>query len=159
MRRILLLLFLWCGIWLTSAAQTGLFIENMLNGKYASDPKVTETFMSGGGNKFLKKNHLTSFATFRGPATKYGEIAERWLLKDAEKANGKNVRYKGGKLYYGMYSFTPLSKKNGVKRNRYIYYLNNGVANGENVLIIYMEGTLLEDEADKLVRSMIKGVK
>lgn len=143
---------------MTAAAQNELLIEKMFDSKYASDPKVTLTYMSGVRNKFLTKNRLQTFATFKGPADKYGEIIEQFLMKDAENAVAKNVRFKGGKLYYGIFSFKTITKK-GVQRMRYAYYLNNGVAKGENVLLIFMEGTLLEEEVDKLVSSMRKGVK
>ena len=158
MKHLLVILIAIVGMWLQAEAQTGLNIEKMLGGKYASDPNVTETFISGNRNKFLDKHHLRLFATFKGPADKYEATAEELVKKDAAAAVGKNVRYKGGRLYYGLYSLKPVTI-DGRKVYRYLYYLNNGAVKGKTLLVIYFEGNITEDKALQLIRSMRKGMK
>ncbi|MDE5807755.1 MAG: hypothetical protein K2H76_06525, partial [Muribaculaceae bacterium] len=99
MKKILLILFILLCAALPSAAQTGLEINKIFNGRFSSDPAVTETLLSG-SSKLLKKNKLTVFATFKGPAANYRSDVEKAVLADGASAIGKNVRYKEGKLYY-----------------------------------------------------------
>ncbi len=135
-------------------AQTGLAINSIFGGRYATDPKVTESIMSG-NQKFLKQNHLTVLATFKAPASEYAEFVERAVSADAAKAIGKNVRYKEGKLYFGLFILPPVSQGD-KKLNRYLYYLHNTSAKKPNVLVVYLEGTLNEQQVSDLIQSLTR---
>ncbi|MDE6226155.1 MAG: hypothetical protein K2M63_01395 [Muribaculaceae bacterium] len=158
MKRLIFLLIAIAGICFSAFSQVGLNIDRLLNSKYTSDPNVTETYISGDRNKFLRKHNLTAFLTFKGPADKYGKMAEGLIIADAAKAIGKDVRYKGGRLYCGLYTLKPATVK-GRKVNRYLYYVNTGAVKGKHLMIVYLEGTLSEAEAHKLIRSMVRKVK
>ncbi|MDE6577486.1 MAG: hypothetical protein K2J82_09760 [Muribaculaceae bacterium] len=153
MKRILMIMLALSSVIFSLSAQSGLNIEKFLGGKYASDPQVTETFISGKGNKFLEKHKLRVFATFKGPSAKYEGMVEALVMKDAATAIGKNIRYKNGKLYYGLFSLAPvvINKK---KIYRYLYYLNKGVGSGKNLMVVYFEGNLNEEEALRLIQSI-----
>lgn len=140
-----------------ASAQTGLNINRIFGGKYATDPRVTETLISG-KHRFLRDHDLTMFATFKGPASTYASKIEPMVLSDGAKAVGKNVRYKDGKLYFAFFILSPIIEE-GKKENRYLYYLNNAARNGNNVLVVYLEGKISQDEANSIIKSMAKNVK
>ncbi|MDE5876004.1 MAG: hypothetical protein K2H47_00635 [Muribaculaceae bacterium] len=153
-KRLLLTAMLMIASVLAATAQSGLKIDEIFNGKYASDPKVTETIISG-KHKFLKAHKLTVFATFKGPAATYQQLAERLVLADGAQAIGKNVRYKDGRLYFALFILKPVTEGT-VKLNRYLYYLNNAANNGSNVLVVYLEGSLDDQEVSDLIQSLTK---
>ena len=139
---------------LNCSAQLGLEINKIFNGAFASDPNVTETMISG-NNKFLKSHKLNTLATFKGPASTYQSKIEPLVLADAAGAIGKNVRYKEGKLYFALFVLKPVTT-GGIKRNRYLYYLNNAANKGSSIMVIYLEGTLKENEVSDFIRSHSK---
>lgn len=151
MNRLLTILTILILSTLSLYARTGLEIDKLFTEQYAADPQVTETILSG-NNRYLKKHNLTDFSTFKAPAAKYRATVEQMVLTDARKATGKNVRYKDGKLYYALFILSPVSV-NGTKLNRYIYYLNNSTAKGGNVMVIYLEGKLSEQDVTLLLQS------
>lgn len=157
MKRSFIALMLLLTFTAVASAQTGLNINKIFGGKYVSDPKVTETLMSG-KHRFLRENDLTMFATFKGPAATYASIIEPLVLADGAKSVGKNVRYKDGKLYFAFFILQPLTQ-DGKKENRYLYYLNNAAHNGNNVLVVYLEGKISQDEANSIIKRMAKNVK
>lgn len=137
-----------------SSAQTGLEIDRIFNGRYVADPKVSETVISG-KNKFLQSHRLSVFASFKGPAATYRQEAEKLVLADGASAIGKNVRYHKGRLYFALFNLKPITVK-GKQLNRYLYYLNNAAGAGANILILYLEGTLSEQDAADLINSLAK---
>jgi len=140
-----------------ASAQTGLNINKVFGGKYASDPMVTETLISG-KHRFLRDHELTILATFKGPSVSYAPIVEPLVLADGAKALGRNVRYKDGKLYFALFILRPV-KTDGLKTNRYLYYLNNAAHKGDNVLLVYFEGAISQDEVNDIIKSMAKNVE
>lgn len=157
MKRSLFALMLLLTVSAIASAQTGLEINEIFNGKYAGDPKVTQTMISG-TNKFLKAHDLTVFATFKGPASKYAPIIEPMILADGAKSVGRNIRYKEGKLHYVFFMLKPIME-NGAKINRFLYYLNNQPQKGNNMMVVYFEGDISQNEANALIQTMAKNVK
>lgn len=135
-----------------ASAQVPLKIAQIFNGKYASDPAVTETMISG-NHEFLSKHRLSMFATFKGPADKYASIVEPLVLSDGAKPLGRNIRYKDGILTYAYFMLQPI-EENGKTINRYIYYINSQPQNGKNIMVIYFEGRLDQKQANSLIQSM-----
>lgn len=152
MKRVLFFFFLLVSSAMIINAQTGLEINSIFNGRYASDPNVTETLISG-KNKFLQKHKLNVLATFKGPATSYRTMVERMVLADASKALGKSVRYKDGRLYFGLFILKPIVVNN-IKMNRYLYYLDNSTHKNPTVLVVYLEGTLNEQQVSDFIQSL-----
>ncbi|MBD5305366.1 MAG: hypothetical protein HDS12_03650 [Bacteroides sp.] len=138
-------------------AQNGLEINSILNGRFSTDPKVTETYLSG-NNKFLKSHNLTVFATLKAPASTYRQTVEKAVLRDGTSAIGKQVRYKGGKLYFALFILKPV-KSEGVKINRYLYYLNNAANDGTDIFLVYLEGKIGEQKVSELIRKMAQNSK
>lgn len=140
-----------------AGAQSGLEIDKIFNGAFSSDPRVTETFMSG-NNKFLKAHKLTVFATLKAPAATYQPRVEKLVLADGSRATGKQIRYKDGKLYFALFILKP--RGSGKQQlNRYLYYLNTAADKGSNILVVYLEGRLSEEEVSQLIQSIAKKSK
>ncbi len=148
----LLIIMIWSFV--PASAQTGLEINSIFNGRYASDPNVTEAIISG-KNKFLQDHKLSVLATFKGPAATYRPTIEKMVLADAAKAIGKNVRYKDGKLYFGLFILKPVTSGN-EKINRYLYYLDNSSKAKATVMVVYLEGTLNEQQVSEFIQSFTK---
>lgn len=154
MKRHLTVIMLLITASLLASAQTTLQITQIFNGKYASDPSVTETMMSG-RHEFLRKHRLSMFATFKGPAEKYASIVEPLVLSDGAKPLGRNVRYKDGILSYAYFMLQPYYESR-KKINRYLYYINNQPQGGKDIVVVYFEGSLRQHEANSLIKSMSK---
>lgn len=139
---------------IAASAQSGLYVNQIFGEKYASDPSVAVTMMSG-EHRYLKKHSLSVFITFSGPAKTYASILEPLVLSDGKKALGKNVRYRKGQLYFAFY-ILPAVKVDGEERKRYLYYINSSGQRGgnSNVMLIYLEGTLSEQSAASLITSI-----
>ncbi|MBD5387656.1 hypothetical protein HDR70_07215 [bacterium] len=152
MKRLLFIFFIMVSTVMVMNAQSGLEINSIFNGRYATDPNVTETIISG-KNKFLKKHKLNVLATFKGPASSYRSIVERMVLADASKSIGKSVRYKDGRLYFGLFILKPIVSNN-VRMNRYLYYLDNSNHKNPTVLVVYLEGTLNEQQVSDFIQSL-----
>lgn len=157
MTRFLFTLILLISATLPVSAQSGLNVNKIFSGRYSTDPRVTETVISGNSN-YLKKNHLSVFTSFRGPSAVYAAEIQKYVTADGSTAVGKDVRYRNGKLYFAYYMLKP--EKSGDRTiNRYIYYLNTAATGGDNVLVVYMEGTASEQTVAELIRNMAKKTK
>lgn len=145
------LLFIGLGMF----AQKNLNISKVFGGKYVTDPQVSETVMTG-DHRLLRKRNLTTLATFSGPYDKYAAMLQPLVLKDGQKATGRDVRYKNGKLEYSFFILPPTTV-DGKKVNRYLYYLNNESRkqNG-SVILIYFDGTIDRFHAETLINSLRK---
>lgn len=151
MKRLLILTVTLLAVRLCGLAQAGLEI-NRIFGKYGSDPNVTETIMSG-DQRFLREHNLSTFATFKGSAEKYGDIIAPLVKADGDQATGRDVRYKNGTLSYAFYVLPPV-EKNGRKLNRYIYYLHTTRSKKPSVMVIYFDGQINTAKAERLIRDL-----
>lgn len=147
-----LLILLAVFTWGNASAQTGMHINNVLGGKYVSDPSVTEVMMSG-EQSFLKAHGLSNLATFRGDSETYAPILQPLVLADGAKSIGRNVRYKDGKLQYAFFML-PMTIVKGKKTNRYLYYLNKPDGKKPSVMMIYFDGTLSRTEAEDVISTL-----
>lgn len=152
MKRIFIALMLFAAVLATATAQSGLKINQLFTGDFASDPAVTMTVMSGESH-YLSSRNLNVMATFKAPAEKFAKIVEPMVLADGAHSVGKNVRYKKGVLHYAFYSL-PKAKNGKQDVNRYIYYLNGGPLRMEKVTVVYFEGPVTQEEASRLIRRL-----
>ncbi len=135
-------------------AQEDLRVNGIFGGKYAGDPSVTETMISG-EQRFLKNNRLTNFATFKGDAKTYAPLIQPLVLADGASAIGRNVRYMEGMLQYAFFMLKP-KMVDGRKVNRYLYYLRNTNSKNPTVMVIYFDGPLSRVDADTLIKKLSK---
>ncbi len=152
MRRLIIILAVMISVSAASVAQTDLSINKLFHGTFSSDPQVTETFMTG-TSKYLKGHKLKAIASFKGPAAVYAKEVEKLVLKDGTKAIGKNVMYKAGKLNFAFYMLPPV-EDGSMKYNRYIYFVNTATGKGSDVMVVYIEGRIKEEEVADLIRNM-----
>lgn len=135
-------------------AQKNLKINKVFGGRYINDPSVTETLMSG-NQQFLIKHDISTIATFRGNSEKYAPIIQPLVLADGAHATERNVRYKNGKLQYAFYTLAA-TEAEGVKINRYIYYINNETGKKKSAILIYFDGKLSRRKAEELIKTLSK---
>lgn len=151
MKRLFIAFMLLMAGTLATWAQSGLKINQIFTGDYATDPDVTMTIMSG-DNRYLVSHHLTVLATFKGPAEKYAKTVASLVVADGAKAVGRNVRYKDGELYYAFYAL-PKLKSGKNELSRYIYYISSGSPKHKRVTLVYFEGKITQGEATRLIRT------
>lgn len=156
-KQILIILSLLMLLPLCAAAQDGLRINRLFNGKYRSLKNATEIIVTGEQAQRMHLNvyHSLSLTLEQGMQN---EI-EPLVVRDGAAALSKEVEYRSGKIYYGFYVLKPVSVKNGKgkseQRNRYIFYLNQQLANRNpqnKVILIYMESTRDARYIKRLIR-------
>lgn len=151
MKRLLLFMIL-AALSASLSAATGLRVDKIFNGGYESDSEVELMIMSG-DNSFLKKNGVTFMQLFKGPSAKYASKIVPLLKADGSKAIGQKVTYDKGRLHYAFYSLPPKTVGK-VKLNRYICYLDGPKNQLRNVMLLYIEGPISPDKANRLFKSM-----
>lgn len=142
---IILLLIATCAFWLS--AQSNLKVGQFFTDDVASRKNVTVVEVK---SRDLKAYKLTVFKsiTVDNDATMAQSI-ETCVKADAKKAIEKETGLRGGRLYYGFYTFS-LSKD----KNCYIFYRNNMLVRGAKpqTTVVYMEGTASLKELKKLYK-------
>lgn len=138
---------------LAAMAQSGLQINALFDGRFRKSPKAVEIVVTG------KEANTIKLTTYRSLSlTDDNEAAvlmESLVVKDGVTAIDKEVEYRGGKLYYGFYTLTPIKVGKKSQLNRYIFYLNQNLHrnNPENkVTLIYMEGWASAEYIKGLIR-------
>lgn len=131
---IILLLIATCSFWLS--AQSNLKVGRFFTDDVISRKNVTVVEVK---SRDLKAYKLTVFksVTVDNDAAMAQSI-ETCVKADAQKAIEKETGLRGGRLYYGFYTFS-LSKD----KNCYIFYRNNLLVRGAKpqTTVVYMEGT------------------
>lgn len=148
----LLLIVITAMISLSVSAVTGLRIDKIFDGQYQNDPDVTLTLMSG-ENSFLKRYKLTTLRFLMPRQSKYASKIVPLIIADGANAIGKKISYENGKLHYAFYSLPPkIVNRKEVKR--YICYLDGPKNSLESVMLLYMEGDIFPEQANRLFKSM-----
>lgn len=145
MKKILTTL-LFSSIWfLTSYAQKGLNVTPFFSDTYKSNPSVTFVEVYG---QNLEMAGLTKYISISITANaSLSDSIEKAVKKDGATAKSKEVIYKKGTLYFGMYY---LGGK-GSERC-YLYYLNQRPVGNDKTILIYMEGSITEEMAKSLIK-------
>ncbi|MDE5775013.1 MAG: hypothetical protein K2H51_01620 [Malacoplasma sp.] len=147
MKRIAIaLLVVICGH-IACMAQKGLAINRLFDGRYHKDSCAVETMVRGAA---VQKYGLDLYrsVTITGRPSDANEMVSL-IRSDVKNAVDSEESYKDGKLYYGFYSL------GGKSANRYILYLNQHVAEGDKIVLLYLEG----DAGVKQVKRMLKKKK
>ncbi len=137
MKRVLMIFMACFWMLLTANAQSGLNIELLFAGKIIPQQRMVETRVKG---KMLSKYQLTLFRSVRFQANNKQEInrvhdlIELDIKKNPGFAYGENY---SSKKSHSKETFMLQLPKQG-SQNRFLCYKRNG----EEVTVIYMEGTL-----------------
>lgn len=119
--------------------------EQVFGGRFHDVAAATETVVTGSA---LGPYAL---AIYKGltitDAPEYGTILEEFVEADHAAAVDRETVYRNGHLYYAFLSL-PQSKK----LNRYVLYLNQTLAGGNRIILIYMEGQADADSIKKMLK-------
>lgn len=118
---------------------------DILNSHYSADPGVSKTIVTG---KSLKRYNLDQYRglTLADKPEKADEI-EKAVAQDARNANDREISYRDGKIYYAFLTLKPLEDK-----NRYLFYLNQHLAGGNKIILIYMSGKADSESIKKMIK-------
>lgn len=133
---------------LPMAAQKGMQVEELFDGRFKKDHRAVEVLIKG---KELKKYHLTLFRSLTiSNAPKVFEQMETLVRKDAAHAIDKEVGTISNRLYYGFYCF-PTQKDDTY---RYLFYRNTAVkpdsGKQPEATLVYMEGQVTLEELKRM---------
>ena len=125
------------------AAQSGLNIAKLFDGRFHKQKDATEVLMKGKKTSVYKLSLFRSLTLANRNAN--ASSIEPLVLADGRSAIDKELATRGGHLAYAFYQ---LPSKGNTRR--YIFYRNNSLnpsaTASRNITLIYMEGTAtLED--------------
>lgn len=149
MKKLLTLVVVIVASAMTMAAQKGLNVAKVFDGRYAKLPDAVVTYVVGDAVEKYDLDLYRSLAV-TCDSTTTAEIVQL-VLKDGITATKKETVYRGGQLRYG--SFT-LPKRN--HRNRYLFFVNKDANSGKNtsrIVVVYMAGYASHDTIKKLINS------
>ena len=128
------------------SAQGGLNIGQAFTPRFRDLKGTTETLIVKDRlrNVNLEKYHSLSISGH--PET--GKELEAMVTADGRTAVSKEVRYKGGHLYYGFYQLPSI--KHSVRR--YIIYLNGHLAGDPKIILLYLEGSATPEQVKKMLK-------
>ena len=129
-----------------AAAQEGLAVGALFDGRYRDIPDARETIISGGQ---LKKHKLSTYRsiTLTDADNESADAIERAVRRDGADALSREVQFRDGRLFYGFYR---LRRHNDL--NRYIFFLNQLAAGGNKVILIYLEGSASPEQVKKMLK-------
>ena len=116
-----------------------------LDGYFDKDPSAAVTVVTGKPLKSYNLEEYRGLTILHTPEK--ASMIETTVKQDAAKAEDKEISYRKGSLYYAFLTLPPLQGK-----KQYLFYLNQTLAKGDKVILIYMRG---DASADK-IRKMIK---
>ena len=117
----------------------------ILNSHYSADPGVSKTIVTG---KSLKRYNLEeSRGLTLADKPEKAEAIEKAVAHDARNANDREISYRDGKIYYAFLTLKPKDDK-----NRYLFYLNQHLAGGNKIILIYMSGKADSESIKKMIK-------
>lgn len=126
------------------SAQKNMAINSLFNGQLGKS-NVSETIIKG------PKIEEYGLDTYHSLSTKQPEHATRIeaaVLRDAKAATTKETQYVGNKLYYAFITF----HNHYYNTYKYIFYLNNTLKGGKDIILIYMDGDANVDQVKKMLK-------
>ena len=149
MRKLFIILALWAMMAPQAAAQKGLHVAKVFDGRYAKLPHTVATYVTGDA---VEKYDIDLYRSLSATCdTKTAAEIENLVLKDGLTATDKETVYRGGRLRYG--SFT-LPRKSSS--NRYLFYVNKDANSGgseERIVVVYMTGDASPERIKRLINT------
>lgn len=133
----------------TAAAQKGLNVAKVFEGRYAKLPDAVVTYVIGDAVAKYDLDIYRSLAVTCDAATT-AEI-EQLVLKDGLSATKKETEYRGGRLRYGSFMLPKRSYS-----NRYIFFVNKDANSGSGtarIVVVYMAGEASPEKIKKLIKA------
>lgn len=145
MKRFILTLIIALAWALSSYAQKGLNVAQYFSDTYRNEDTVTMVEVTGDNKKMPGIDNYRSITVLDNDAL--SESLEKAVKKDGASAKSKEVIYKKGKLYFGMYSMGGTGK-----HRRYLYFLNQKAVGKDKTMLIFIEGDISEEMAKSLIK-------
>ena len=145
MKRFLLTLVVTLAWVLAANAQKGLDVAQYFSDSYRNDNAVTMVEVTGDSKKMPGIECYKSITVLGNEAL--SERLEKSVKKDGAAAKSKEVIYKKGKLYFGMYFMG-----GSDKHRRYLYFLNQKAVGKDKTMLIFIEGDISEEMAKSLIK-------
>ncbi|MGN1245826.1 MAG: DUF6108 family protein [Muribaculaceae bacterium] len=149
MKKLLILMAVIAASTFTIAAQKGLNVAKVFDGRYAKLPDAAVTYLIG---EPVEKYDLTVYRSLSVTCDNAtAKEIEQLVLKDGLTATSKETVYRGGQLRYG--SFT-LPKRSYL--NRYLFYVNKEAdteKSNARIVVVYMSGDASAEKVKKLINS------
>ena len=146
MKRFILILAMLSSCVLGAHAQKGLNVAQYFSDNYRNDKTVTMVEVVTGNNRKMPGIDCYRSITVLGNEA-LSEDLEKSVKKDGALSKSKEVIYKKGKLYFGMYFM------GGEERHRrYLYFLNQKAVGKDKTMLIFIEGDISEDMAKSLIK-------
>lgn len=145
MKRLLLTLIMAIAWALTTYAQKGLNVAPYFSDTYCNDKSVTMVEVTRDSGKMPGIDCYRSIMVIGNEAL--SEQLEKAVKKDGAAAKSKEVIYKKGKLYFGMYFMGGTGE-----HRRYLYFLNQKAVGKEKTMLIFIEGDISEEMAKSLIK-------
>ena len=145
MKRFLLTLIVTLAWVLAANAQKGLDVAHYFSDSYRNDNAVTMVEVTGDSKKMPGIECYKSITVLGNESL--SEMLEKSVKKDGAAAKSKEVIYKKGKLYFGMYFMG-----GSDKHRRYLYFLNQKAVGKDKTMLIFIEGDISEEMAKSLIK-------
>ncbi len=117
-----------------------------LNGYFNKDPDAAVTVVTGKPMKAHDLDEYRGLTLLHTPEK--AALIEAAVKKDAQTAEDKEVSYRKGALYYAFLTLTP----GADGKKRYLFYLNQTLAKGDKIILIYMSGKASADKIRKMIK-------
>ncbi len=147
MRKLIIISAFLLAIAFQTAAQRGLNVAKIFDGRYAKLPQAVATYVTGEAVEKYDIRIYRSLSMSCDPKTS-AEV-EQLVLKDGLKATDKETVFKGGHLRYGSFI---LPRQNND--NRYIFFVNKDANSGNSrkrITVVYMAGEASPDKIKSLI--------
>lgn len=143
MKRFLILLVAVISLTTNASAQKNLATSGIFNGRYRGNPAASETVITGSALDDYNLDRYHGLTLKDSPAE--ADFIEPLVIRDGSRAADKEVMYREGRLYYGFYVLP------GTFPHRYLFYLNQNIAGGNKIVLVYMEGDASTAEIKKIM--------
>lgn len=140
----LLLILLICA-YMPLSAQSGLNVAPFFSESYSKSPGVVILSMSGMEEEKYKIDVYKSITV--SDNLPLSEKISKAISKDGTRARRKDVKYKGGELYYGIY----FMGGRGSER-KYLLYLNRIPLGERKTTLIYIKADMSFDAVKEMIR-------
>lgn len=145
MKRFILTLVVTLAWALSACAQKGLNVAQYFSDTYRNDNTITMVEVTGDSRKMPGIDCYRSITVVGNDAL--SEKLEKSVKKDGAAAKSKEVIYKKGKLYFGMYFMG-----GSDNHRRYLYFLNQKAMGKDKTMLIFIEGDISEEMAKSLIK-------
>ncbi len=117
-----------------------------LDGYFSNNPDASVTVVMGKTLKSYDLDEYRGLTLVHSPESAI--LLETAVKKDAAGAIDKELAYRQGNLYYAFLTLPTVEDG----KYRYIFFLNQTLAKGNKLILIYMKGKASADKIKKMIK-------